>query len=140
MTFWHQGYQRHEFYFCVKDAEKTCKYVILSVQGVFYKFFCTSMTTGIIIGFYYYIFSMMLYRKNSASRFRGENIIYFSGRWLKIQKMWEMDLKTWDVLCLETSSYKLACFSCFACFLNLDFHFNTWWLWGDFFFNLSPTN
>lgn len=56
---------RHEFYFCVKDAEKTCKYVILSVQGVFYKFFCTSMTTGIIIiGFYYYIFSMVLYKKN----------------------------------------------------------------------------
>lgn len=79
---------RHEFYFYVKDAEKTCKYVILSIQSVFYKFFCTSMTTGIIIfGFYYYIFSMVLYRKNSVELQDAEGkIIYFSGRWWRFQR------------------------------------------------------
>lgn len=46
---------RHKFYFCVKDAKTTCKYVILSVLGTFYKFFWKSMTTCIINGFYYYI-------------------------------------------------------------------------------------
>jgi len=49
-----------------------------------------------------------------------------------------MDLKTWDVLCLEAVRYKVACFACFACFSNLGFHFNVWWCMGDILISHDP--
>lgn len=133
---------RHKSYFCVKDAEKTCNYVILSVLGIFYKLFCTSMTTSIIIGFYYYISpGCYIERTQFIFRIQGKkSLIHFGGRWLKTQKMLEKDLKTWDVSCLEAVSYKVACFPCFACFSNLGFHFNIWRSLGRFLFFSWSTN
>lgn len=129
---------RHKFYFCVKDAEKTCNYVILSVLGIFYKLFCTSMTTSIIIGFYYYISpGCYIERTQFIFRIQGKKISH-SFQWEVVEdpKNVTKEFENLGCLVFRGSQLQGCLFSLFCLLLKFGFSFQYLVLFGEISFFL----